>query len=96
MRDENERAFAKARVAEQETVSARGQAALAKHLSTAAASMTVTGLDEDQKSQLAQRISGTGSRISAIALVGALQTPSSPPLRKGGWSEPRGSTGSRA
>ncbi len=68
MRDENERAFAKARVAEQETVSARGQAALAKHLSTAAASMTVTGLDEDQKSQLAQRISGTGSRISAIAL----------------------------
>ena len=68
MRDENERAFAKARVAEQETGNARGQAALAKHLATAAAGMTVNELNEEQKGQLAQRIAGNGSRIAAIAL----------------------------
>lgn len=68
MREENERAFAKAQVAERETINARGQAALAKHLATAATGMTVNELNEEQRAQLTQRISGMGSRIAAIAL----------------------------
>ncbi len=68
MREENERAFAKARMAERETGNARGQAALAKHLATAAAGMTVNELNEEQQAELAQRITAMDPRIAAIAI----------------------------
>ena len=66
LRAENDRALAKARAVEQETVNARGQAALARKLETD--NLATDPYPADKRSQLAQQIAGTGPRIGAIEL----------------------------
>ncbi|HRT54798.1 MAG TPA: hypothetical protein P5291_11985, partial [Flavobacteriales bacterium] len=66
LHQENERAVAKAGTAEQESASARGQAALARKLETG--NTVADPFPEAERSRLAQQIASTGPRIGAIAL----------------------------
>lgn len=68
LKEENERSFAKARIAERATLTARGQAELAKRLETGNGPASVNELDEAQVAQLGQRIAATEQRNNALAL----------------------------
>ncbi|MBL7984583.1 MAG: hypothetical protein JNM91_06260, partial [Flavobacteriales bacterium] len=68
LREENEAAFAKARVAERSTNTARGMAELAKKLAAEEAPPTVAELTNEEIAGLGQRIAGIDGRAEALAL----------------------------
>ncbi len=66
MREENDKAFNKARVAERAGIVARGQAELARKLTVVAGTIPITEVSTEQRDQLARRIGGVDDRMTAL------------------------------